>query len=294
MAYWPANHFAENHWADDHWNETAVVISGNHWAANHFASNFWNDDHWRLTETSGTDVLAEVAVLPLATFVASAGLDQETQATTAVLPLTSLQTDARLDIAPAITSATLPLTPFNAGVALGGYQLADIDVDWIPRSTITVSYVNLATTASLGFSTFPATVETSSGINIGVTVGALSLQSFNADAALDIDVQPLPVNLPLQSFNTLAGIGIQVNAGFGGNIGFATSTQTIEATEFSGVDVTTNVVVLPITTYQANPTITDTSKGYILQVQAQELTLNVLAEDFTVTVPAENITRIAS
>lgn len=240
--YWHANYWQANYWAP------AGSSSGDYWNDNYWNVNYWNINYW--LETNDGDVSQRnAAQLDLTAFVPNVSISLNAEPDTEALTLTTFQADANLDIDPAITSPSLALTTFDISVGLEGYQLGDIDLRWVPESTISVTFGVVASQESLPLGPMTHSIGFEGGINVAASVESLSLGTLVAGARLDVNPEPLPQSLTITSFDTTAGVGIQVSA-TRPSLSFALPTHTIVGLP-NETAVSPLTVFLPIPTYPA-------------------------------------------
>ena len=234
--YWHSNYWHANYWHANYWAPPGSV-TGDYWHDNYWHANYWHANYWAKVDT-GDVQQQDPPNLPLATFVTQAGLFQDIQADTENLPLVAFQADANLDIDPPVTTAVLPLNAFNASIGVEGYQLGDIDLRWNPDSSITITYGFLPATPNVPLGPMVHTIEEGGGVAVAASLAAIPLNTFSADANLNVDVEPLPASLPLNAFNTTAGIGVLIPA-TSPNLPLTGATHTIEGLP-QGNDVVVN------------------------------------------------------
>ena len=248
QGYFAKGFFKEDFWNDDYWAAPASD-TGAYWAPSFWADDFWNDNFWSLGSTSAGDVFQQAAAeLSLTPQVPTVNVGLNAEPDTEALTLTPFQADANLDIDPAITVASLGLTPYAASVVVGGYQAADIDLRWVPDSTITVTYGVVASTPAIPIGPMSHTIEETGGVNVAAAVASLSLNTLVTNARLDIAVEPLPPSLTLTGFDVTAGIGQQIPAAAAA-LSFGQPTHNVVAT--SGVaDARPDPAVLGLTAFE--------------------------------------------
>lgn len=211
QGYFGKGHFTEDYWNDDYWAPTGAASDvGDYWSINFFADDYWNDNYWRISNTG--DVFQDNSPnLSLTTYSPQVFVGLTVQASTPALPLTAYQASVANDIAPAITTPNVALTPFTASIGLGGYQLGDIPLRWVPESTITVTYGNFVDTEALPLQAFGATVDAGDiTVNVGNTPN-LPAATFVTDVSNDISVFPNAPNLSFSAFQALAGQGTNIS-----------------------------------------------------------------------------------
>lgn len=250
--FWQQKYWHGNYWQANYWTPTGSA-NGNFWNTNYWHANYWQTDYWAESADDIGDVTqTDPPVLSFAPQIPTVTISLNVEPPTALLPITALQADANLDIDPPLTTPTLALTSLNPNVAFEGYQLGDIDLRWVPNSTITISYVVLANAPTLGFTVMSHTIEEGGGVNVATSLPSLSLTALNSNARLDIAVEPLPPTLGWTPLNTTAGIGNQIPATLP-TLSFSVATHTIVATSVGGGDANATVPTLAL--QALNPTV---------------------------------------
>ena len=212
QGYWAKGYFKEDFWNDDYWAPSGAAV-GRYWKETFWNDDFWNVNFWSVSGVGSGDIFQ--ASTPNLTFTGlqhDAGVSFQVQATTPSLSFTVFQADANLDIDPPLTTASLALTPLNPVVTLGGYQLGDIDLRWVPDSAISLTFGVVGTAPNLTFTSMAHTIEEGGGINVAASLPSIGFTVFSHDAQLNIDVQPLPASLGFTAINHLAGAGQQIPA----------------------------------------------------------------------------------
>lgn len=225
IGYWGQNYWHVNYWDEDYWSETGTA-SGDYWNDDYWNVNYWDINYW-LEFNDGDVTQRTTPAIPLSVQIPTVEISLNIEPGTESLPLVAFQADANLDIDPPITAPNLPLNAFNPSLGFAGYQLGDIDTRWVPDSTISLTFGVNVSVPSLSFAPMTHTVEADGGINVGVSVESLSLNTLVTNARLDIEVQPLPPGVPLASFDTTAGVGIVIPATQPG-LSFTTGVQAVE------------------------------------------------------------------
>lgn len=225
--YFGSNYWASNYWATDYWAEEGAAFGG-FWADRYWAADYWAANYWALPSGGIGEVLVtDDAKLTLNDYVVSIKAGPDILSTTEVLALTSFDTDSNVNVDPPINTPALTLTAISLGVGTSGYVLGDIQLQFLPNSTITITEGMVPDTLDRSLLAYHPTTNAAGDLDIGIGPPAhLALDAFDVIANNNVIIEPLPQSLTLTEYDSPA-------AGIGWLIQFATQSRSLTGIQAS-------------------------------------------------------------
>ena len=249
--YYGQNYFKADYWNDDYWALNAATVSGSFWNASYYSSDYWNPNYYLLSDTGPQDIAqANSPNIPISGNITIAGQSLVVEAQTGTnIPIAAFDTVAGISFDTFATAPNLPISGYSTSIQTTGYQLGDIDLRFVPNSTIVVTYGVVGTTPGIPIATTAHTIEEGGGFAVAASIASIPINALNTTTRQDVAVEPLPVNIPISGYNTTAGIGTQIVT-TRPNVPINTGIQTIVATEAQAA-IQSTVQAIPLSAYGA-------------------------------------------